>query len=113
MKEHIKDEMKRINVSVLFLLLTATMVIAQYQPGSRLLTVTGGWSLRIIEEGSNSVGGGETGGSFEQTSLSGKWAYGVSLTLVRLTEDVANAKAMYKTMECDEFESNLVSNYSV
>jgi len=89
--------MKKINISILVFLMTATITLAQYQPGSRLLTVTGGWSLMNIEESSNSVGGFETGLSLEQTSFNGKWAYGASWTFVQIKEDVASDRAFYRT----------------
>ena len=89
--------MNRINISVLVLLLTGASTFAQYQPGSRHLSVTGGWSLMGVEESSNSVGGFETGAGFEQTSMNGKWAYGAALSLIRVTDEVAYTRAMYRT----------------
>ena len=87
---------KFILLSIVFFL-TATLSFAQYEPGSKLVTLQGGWSLMGIEESSNSVGGFETGASFEQTSLDGKWAYGAALSFVRVTDETSNGKSMYRT----------------
>ena len=89
--------MKKINLLTLLLLFPAAIAIAQYQPGSKLVTFTGGWSLMNISESSNSTGGFQTGGSFEQTSFNGNWAYGVALNFIRVTDETSNGKAMYRT----------------
>ena len=89
--------MKRINISIMLSLLTVAFARAQYLPGARLLTVTGGYTLMQIEETSNSVNGFETGGSFEQTSYDSKWAYGVSVTFIRVTDESTNGKSIYRT----------------
>ena len=90
--------MKKFDLLMFLLLFSATASIAQYQTGSKIVTFTGGWSLMNIEESSNSVGGFETGGSFEQTSNNGKWAYGVSLTLIKVTDETTGrGKSMYRT----------------
>ena len=86
--------MKRINTAILLMLVALTGTLARHLPGSRHLTVTGGWSVLNIEESSNSAGGFETAGSFEQTSFNGHWAYGAALSFIRVTDDVASARAI-------------------